>query len=366
MSEGSKDSGEKTEQPSQARIDEYRKKGEVASSKELSSVLTLCASLLTLLLSAVYMIEVLSEFIEWLYGLNMAEAYTEKALKTILTKTMFTAFKCVLPVMISAFCIGILVYVAQIGFLFSPNVLKVDFKKVNPIKGAQKFMSIKPFIEALKGVFKFAVILSITYVVFSGHLKTFAGFLHVDSAQAFLYGKSLLAELSFSILMGLLVVALADFAWVRYSYNKKLKMTKQEVKKEMKEKEGNPEVKQRIRTIQREMAQRRMLDDVRDADVIITNPTHISIAIKYDMEKMLAPEVLGKGADHLAMRMREIAKEHNIPMVENVPLARTIYKTVESGTAVPRTLYKAVAEILAFVYKLKKKRKALSSGPVLR
>jgi flagellar biosynthetic protein FlhB len=133
--------------------------------------------------------------------------------------------------------------------------------------------------------------------------------------------------------------------------------TKQELKQESKEQDGNPEIKQRIRQIQKEMSRKRMIKDVKTADVIITNPTHISIVVKYNSENMVSPMVVGKGADHLAMKIREIAKEHNIPIVENVLLARTLYKTVKVGAPVPRTLYKAVAEVLAFVYKLKKKEK---------
>ena len=136
-------------------------------------------------------------------------------------------------------------------------------------------------------------------------------------------------------------------------------MTKQQVKEEHKEREGSPEIKQKIRAIQRDMATKRMMSDIPQADVVITNPTHISIVVKYDGETMVAPEIIGKGQDHLALRIREIAKENDVPIVENVPLARALYKTVDVGQGVPRSLYKAVAEILAFVYKVKKKKKAL-------
>ena len=155
------------------------------------------------------------------------------------------------------------------------------------------------------------------------------------------------------------MIAIADFGYQKFSYKKKLMMTKEEEKKESKEQDGNPEVKQRIRTIQREMSQNRMMQDVPTADVIITNPTHISIVLKYDSETMISPTIIGKGADNLAMKIREVAKEHDIPIVENVPLARALYKTVKVGEPVPRTLYKAAAEVLAFVYKLKRRKKAL-------
>jgi flagellar biosynthetic protein FlhB len=160
--------------------------------------------------------------------------------------------------------------------------------------------------------------------------------------------------------MALGAVAMLDFAYQKYTYHNKLKQTKQQIKQESKEQDGNPEIKQRIRQIQREMSRKRMIKDVQTADVIITNPTHISIVLKYDSENMVSPMIIGKGQDHLAMKIREIARLHDIPIVENVLLARTLYKTVKVGSPVPRNLYKAVAEVLAFVYKLKKKKKALA------
>lgn len=350
---------EKTEDPSQHRIDEYRKRGEVASSKELTSVLVLGACILTLGLSLVFIYEVFSEYIEWLYTLDIHSAFTEKSLKTVMSKTVVVALKSCAPIFLVSLCVGIGVNVAQIGFLYSPEILEWKPERINPIEGIKKLFSMKSVVEAIKGVFKFVFVLSIVYYSVKDDLDTFGGFLHMDFFNSFIYGKDLLVKLGFSILLGLLVIAIADFAYQKFSYKKKLMMTKEEAKKESKEQDGNPEVKQRIRSIQREMAQKRMIADIPTADVIITNPTHISIILKYDDQTMVSPTVLGKGADHLALKIREIAKEHNIPIVENVPLARALYKTVKSGEPVPRTLYKAVAEVLAFVYKLRRKNKAL-------
>ena len=158
----------------------------------------------------------------------------------------------------------------------------------------------------------------------------------------------------FSLIGGGTIVAAIDFSYQKISYRKKLMMTKEEVKKEHKEREGSPEIKQRIRSIQKELAQKRMMDDIPKADVIITNPTHLSIALKFNRETMIAPTLVAKGADNLAMKIRQVAKEHEIPMVENVPLARGLYKTVKIGRTIPQTFYKAVAEVLAFVYRMKK------------
>jgi flagellar biosynthetic protein FlhB len=354
------DSGqEKTEDPSAHRIDEFRKRGEVASSKELTSVLVLAASLLTLGLSMIYVYEVLSVFIEWLYTLDVATAYTEKSMNTIVHRLITVALKCVGPIFLVTLCVGVFGNVAQVGFLFSPDVLEWKPDRINPLQGVKRLFSMKSVVEAIKGVFKFTFILSIVYYFLKDKMKSFGGFFHLEFFQAFIYGKDFLIKLGFAIVLGLVIIAIADFAYQKMSYKKKLMMTKEEAKKESKQQDGNPEIKQRIRAVQREMSQKRIMSEVPTADVIVTNPTHISVAIKYDPETMISPEVVAKGADVLALKIREIAKENNVPIVENVPLARGLYKTVKEGQGVPRNLYKAVAEVLAFVYKLKRKLKAL-------
>lgn len=354
------DQGEKTEEPSEHRIEESRKKGEVASSKELASVIILAGALSALTLSSIFIFEVMSEYIEWLYGLDVSKIFTQEMGKKVFTRTFTMAAKCIAPVFLTSACLGVLSQVMQVGFLYAPDVIQLKFDRVNPLSGLKRVFSKKAIVEVIKGIFKFSIVLTITYSIISSNLSTFMGFLHTEAPEALDFGKLLAFKLAISILLGLFVVAMGDLAWEKYSYKQKLRMTKQEVKEETKQREGNPEVKQKIRSIQRELATKRMMADVPKADVIITNPTHISIVIRYDGTTMVAPEVIGKGADHVAMRIREIAKEHDIPIVENVPLARALYKTVKVGQGVPRSLYKAVAEILAFVYRLKRKKKAIS------
>jgi flagellar biosynthetic protein FlhB len=356
------DSGEKTEEPTQYRIEEFRKQGQVASSKELTSVLILFAAIITLGFTIVYIYENLSAYIEWLYFQNAQDIYQELKFKKLIEHTAFTAFKSVGPLFLIVFTVGFLANVAQVGWLFSPDVLTLKIERLNPLEGIKKLFSVKSLVTAVKGIFKFSIIMGITYFVMQTQLPKYMGFLHSDFANTFMFGKDMLIQLTLSIVTGLILVAIGDFAWEKYSYKKKLMMTKEQAKKEHKEHEGNPEIKQKIKSIQREISQRRMIAKVPEADVIVTNPTHISIMLKYDTESMVSPQVIGKGADYLAMRIREIAREHNIPIVENIPLARTMYKTVKVGAFVPRNLYKAIAEVLAFVYKLKKKQKAISTG----
>lgn len=354
------DSGQdKTEEPSARRIEDARRKGEVASSRELTNVLVLTASIASLMLSLTFIYEEFSEFISWLYSLNHSVAYTEKSLATITRKTISTAFACAAPVCIVALCTAVIANVAQVGFLFAPEVLELKPERIDPIKGLQKLFSMRSLVEALKAVFKFVFILAIVYFFVKDDLNSYQGYFHVELIEGFMHSRWMIFKLSMAIIIGLFIIAVFDFAYQKLSYRKKMMMTKEEAKKESKEQDGNPEIKQRIRTLQREAAQKRMMQEVPTADVIVTNPTHISIAIKYDKETMISPEVIAKGADMVALRIREIAKENDIPIVENVPLARSMYKTVELGNAIPRNLYKAVAEVLAFVYRLKRKKKAL-------
>jgi flagellar biosynthetic protein FlhB len=350
---------EKTEEPSQHKIEESRKKGDVAASRELNSVLLLTGSLLTLILCSVYIYEVIGEYLEWIYAQDFRVAYTKEKMQDFFSQTAWTLVTCLGPSFGVSICIGVCSQFMQIGFLYSPEILNADFSRIDPLKGFGRIFSKKSLVEAIKGIFKFIVVITITYAVMKDNIGSFLGFLHSEAGDSLMFGRYLVTKLGFSILLGLGIISLGDFAWEKWSYRQKMMMTKQQAKEERKEQDGNPEVKAKVRQIQRQMAQKRMLDDVKKADVIVTNPTHLSVALKYDGEVMVAPAVVAKGADHMALRIREIAKEHDIPIVENIMLARTLYKTVKVGHGVPRTLYKTVAEILAFVFKLKRKKKAL-------
>ncbi|MCE3013806.1 MAG: flagellar biosynthesis protein FlhB [Proteobacteria bacterium] len=357
MAEESDD--EKTEEASEYRLEEMRKKGDVASSRELNSVILLSGTLMATVLCGAFVYEEFTEYLSWLMRLDFQKTYQTKEFAEVISKTAWLALKCVGPVFGASFFLGFASQLAQIGFLYSPESLSLKFDRINPINGFERIFSKKSIAEVIKGVFKFVIVLSITYMIMKDNLNLFSGFMHTEIAGGLVFGKSLIFKLGYSVLLGLAVVAAGDFAWEKWSYRQKTMMTKQQVKEESKEKDGSPEVKQKIRAIQRQMATKRMMDDVKKADVIVTNPTHISVALKYDGESMVAPSLVAKGADHLALRIRELAKENDIPIVENVLLARTLYATVKVGHGVPRTMYKAVAEVLAFVYKLKRKKKAL-------
>lgn len=349
--------GEKTEEPSSHRIDEFRKRGEVASSRELTSVVILTVAFSVVILSLSFLFEEFSNYMNWIFSLDAKTAFTEKSMSTIVYNTSALMLKGIAPVFIAVFCSTLLINVAQVGFLFAPEVLELKLDRIDPLKGFQKLFTVRSLVEAIKAVFKFIIVITITYFFMKDELGTYNGFFQTELLTGFVFGKWVLAKIVFAIMSGLLVVAIGDFVYQKISYKNKLMLTKEEAKREHKEQDGNPEVKQRIKTIQRQMAQKRMMADVAKADVIVTNPTHLAIALKYDPTNMVSPLVLAKGADHIALKIREIAQENGIPVVENVLLARTIFKTVKIGASVPRTLYKAVAEVLAFVYRLKRKKK---------
>lgn len=351
---------EKTEDPTQQRIDDFRKKGDVAFSKELTSVLLLTACFIVLTLSSVFIFETLTNFMSWVYKIDVYSAYTAKSFKTIITHSAFVMLKCLAPLLLTVLSVGIIANLIQVGFLYSPDILTLKFDRLDPVAGMKKLISMKSLVEAFKGILKFVFVSTIIYFFMKDKMSSFQGFFHTDVLTSFSVAKSFISQLSFTIVSSLLIIALGDYAYQKFSYQKKLMMTKEESKREHKESEGAPEIKQKVKAMQREMAQQRMMEDVKTADVIVTNPTHLSVALKYDSLNMIAPAVVAKGADHLALRIRTLAKENNIPIVENVPLARGLYKTVKTGEGVPRGLYKAVAEILAFVYKLKTKQKAVS------
>ena len=361
-SEFEQEVGEKTEEPTQHRIDEFRKRGEVASSKELTGVLVLSVSVLTLMVSTMFIYETIDEFIRWVYSLDAATAFSKKSFRLIVVETSWTIIKCLAPMLIATVVVVFISNIMQIGFLFSPEVLSWKAERINPFMGLKRICSMQSVAEVLKGIFKFLFIILIVWIFLKDNIGYFRGFFHVDFVNTFIVGKAIILKLTFFLIGALFLVAVADLAYQKIRYQNKLRMTKEQAKRDQKEHDGSPEVKQRIRSIQRDMSTRRMMEELKTADVVITNPTHLSVALKYDEKKMVSPKVIAKGADHLAMRIRKVAKEHDIPLVENVPLARAIYETVKLNAPIPRVLYNAVAEVLSFVYKLKRNKKKPSVG----
>lgn len=345
-----------TEEPSAHKLEESRRKGQVAQSRELSGLLALLAAGVATYASAPHIGAQLLEYMRDVFSSDqfsrvsllgrpeVGEAFT-KALKVMVAAA--------LPICLIGFVLGILGSFAQIGAIFSWDPVTPDMSKVNPLSGFKRLFSKKQLVDGLRVIFKTAILVTVIYLIVKSEVLSSPAKLNGDLMSTVASYKDA-AKVMFMALVGILVVfAGIDFAHQKWDYSKNLRMTKQEAKQEHKEREGDPMMKARIRSVQREMARRRMMQAVRKADVIITNPTHIAIAIAYQRDKHAAPKVVAKGADLMAQKIKKIAADAGIPLVENVPLARTLFKTVKIGQYVPRALYQAVAEVLAYVYRLR-------------
>ncbi len=297
------------------------------------------------------------------------EAYMKHSLKamssTALTPhVLFTKsvefgvvlFQVVGPFVLTALLLGVIANVLQTGFLVSTQSLVPDFNRINPLNGAKRFISSRGLMEVTKSVGKLGIIGWIGYsTVSNGYPEILAATRREPQYITSQIGD-MIYRLSLRIALFLLILAAIDFVYQRWSFEKSIRMTKEEVRQDMKQTEGNPQTKARIRTRQRMLAKRRMMSSIPLADVVLTNPTHFAVALKYDGATMVAPVLLAKGADLVAQRIRELAEEHNIPIVENPPLTRALYRQVDIGQEVPGEFYGAVAEVLAFVYNINKKQ----------
>ncbi len=256
------------------------------------------------------------------------------------------------PLFILVMIVGFFSSVFQIGWLFTTQPLTPDFSKIDPVKGLGRMFSMKSVVDLVKSVLKIVLIAYIAYSTVYDHFEEALILVDTSVIDAILYMARIATLIMAKVCSILILIAAIDFLYTRYEMEEKMKMTKQEVKEEFKEMEGDPYIKSQIRRIQQEMARKRMMADVPDADVVVTNPTHFAVAIKYDGLTMDSPIIIAKGADEVAKRIREIATENDVPIIENPPVARLLHK-IDLGATIPEDLFKAVAEILAHVYSLK-------------
>lgn len=348
-----------TEEPSQHRLDELRSRGQVAQSRELTGTVGLLGVMTAMYFLSGNFVKEMSQLMKDIFTKDLIQrvdgsdwsVYVELGGRC--ARLLFVA---VLPVVGSALVLGVLTSIAQVGWLVTTETLSPDFERVNPLNGFMKLFSLKSLTEGLKSLIKVLIIGGAVYLALRSQLFVLPSVVSLGTSQIMEYIGGTSARLFFTVGVFLLGTSAFDYFIQWRRFRKQAMMSKQEAKQEHKEREGDPQVKARIRSIQRERARKRMMKAVPRADVIITNPTHFAIAIVYDPNDGFAPKVIAKGADFLAERIKKIAREHGIPTVENKPLARTLYKHVKVGQMIPRSLYQAVAEILAYVYKLKGKR----------
>jgi flagellar biosynthetic protein FlhB len=345
---------EKTEKATSKKREQARDKGQVAISREVSSSMVLLASLGFFYFAGSWMFWNLAEVITRVFeNVGTLRFNTIDDASIFSTEVLNRLLAILIPFLLPLAVLGFAVNVLQVGLKFSSEAIAPKFSKLNPISGMKRVVSLKSIVELAKSILKLVFIGTISYILVKGDLKSFPLLVHQEVGQILVFIARVSLKISFFVCLAMIILSVLDFLYQRWQHEQDLKMTKQEVKDEQKQTHGDPKVKSRIRSLQLEMARRRMMEAVPEADVVITNPTHFAIALKFNAEEMAAPRVLAKGAGHVAQRIKEIAAEHRIPMVEDKPLAQTLYKMVELGDYIPAELYRAVAEVLAYVYRLK-------------
>lgn len=348
----------KTEEATPKKKDEARKKGQIARSADLPGSLILIFVFMSFIMMGNYF----KTHIMMLFG-NLFEDWllmdvTTGNIMSLFNDVAIEMLLILLPIFAVTVLVGVLGNVVQYGFLLTGDPLKMKLSKLNPINGFKQIFSAKTVVEFLKSVLKLLIVAVLVYMTISKEWNRILVLASLPIQQIFSFTAGLTIKLGIEIGVVLAVLALADFFYQRYEHNKSLRMSKQDIKDEYKKSEGDPIIKSRIRERQRKMAMQRMMQEVPKADVIITNPTHFAIALKYDATKMEAPRIIAKGMDHVALRIREIAKENGVVTMENKPLARALYERAEIGDVIPPDLFQAVAEVLAYVYKMKGRLKS--------
>jgi len=355
MADDNKDQ-EKTEEATPKRREDSRNKGQVAKSRELASVAVLGACLLYFYFGAPTLISRLTGLMK--HQLRQVGQYdlTINNIQSLALGLGYQLFLLLIPLLLVAFFTGLVVNVLQVGFLLSAEPITPKFSKIDPFKGFGRLFSARSFVELIKNILKLIIVGSVAYLTIKGESGQFLPLVQMDVRDTVVYIANVAFKILYTTCLVLVVLAVLDYAYQRWEHNKSLRMTKHEVKEENKQSDGDPLIKSRIRRMQRELARKRMMSAVPKADVVITNPTHLAVAILYDPDKGSAPRVVAKGADLIAEKIKEIARKNGVPIVENKPVARVLYKMVDVEQYIPENLYRAIAEILAHVYSLKQKR----------
>lgn len=348
-------SGEKTEKASPRKKEKAREEGKVAKSVEVTTALMLVGMFSTLKFFGPIAADRLRLIFIKSFKLLNTEELTIPVARRLYSEFLMDGLMVVLPIFAVAVSLALIANVAQVGFKISPKALQPKLSSLNPISGFKRIFSLKTIVELVKSIIKIVIIMTIVYNTIKGYEQLIFNFYDLETFEAYGLAMNLVLDLGIKVGAFFIIVAVLDYGYTRYKYEKDLKMTKQEVKEENKMAEGNPEIKSKIRQKMREVAMRRMMQDLPKADVIITNPTHFAVALSYNELTGKAPVVLAKGKDLVAYRIREKAKQYNIQLIEDKPLARTLYYTVEIGEEIPPELYQAVAKILALVYSIKEK-----------
>lgn len=342
---------EKTEQPTSKRRNDARKDGNVFQSKDIVTVVMLFGVFYMARIMLPFMYETMRDFMRHFFS-AIADDDPFGSSPHIYVDAVVAALKCALPLLLASMALGILAHGIQTRFLVTFKPLRPKFSKLNPIKGIKNLFSLKKVVELVKNLIKITILIVLLYNIVRGDLVPVAQMFYMPTLNAAAYTLTLVFDLVKKVCLAFAVIAFFDFLYQRWDYENNLKMTKQEVKEEYKNTEGDPKVKSKIRSIQRQMALSRMMQSVPEADVVIRNPTHFAVALKYDPDSHGAPVVLALGQDYMALRIIKTASESGVTIVENRPLARGLYASCEPGREIPAEFYGAVAEILVYVYRI--------------
>ncbi len=343
---------DKTEPATPKKREDARKKGQVANSREIPSVLILLSAMMVFYFGGSWMFLQVGEVMKRLFVQAGQIQFSPESAHMLFWFLFKKVTVIIAPLAVVVAFAGTLGNVAQVGFLLTGEPLVPKLSKINPLQGMKRLVSLKSLIELIKAIFKVIIIGGVAYVMLRNEFEEIPALTALSLPEILSFVGQLSLKLGFYTCIVLIVLAGIDLVFQRWQHERDQRMTKQEVKDEFRQQEGDPMVRSRIRSIQREMAMRRMMDQVPEATVVITNPTHLAVALKFTRD-MLAPQVVAKGANKIAEHIKTIAEAHDIPIVEQKPLARALYKDVEIGDYIPGVLYHAVAEILAFVYRLK-------------
>lgn len=348
-------SQEKTEKATPKKRQDTRKKGQVAVSQELSGAVILLMTFSTMLMLGGF-------FKDRMFNM-IRDTFRDRLLMNLSNENVISYFSYLFvqflilmaPIFIICVLMGLIVNYMQVGFLFTGEPLKMQLNKLDPIKGFKNMFSMKALVQFLKSIFKLTIIGVIAYLSLWGERESILQLSHMALEDILSFTAELTVMLGIKVGAALLVLAAFDYMYQKYDFEKNIRMSKQDIKDEYKKSEGDPLIKGKIKERQRRMAMMRMMQEVPKADVVITNPTHFAVAIKYEGNSMEAPKIIAKGQDYVALRIKQIAKDNGVVTMENRPLARALFERTEIGDSIPADLFQAVAEVLAYVYKLKSK-----------
>lgn len=347
--------GDKTEEPTAKKREEAAKKGQVGKSQEVSTAFVLLIGFFVIKALWERIYANIAEYTVYIFG-HLNQTIDVETVLNLFIGMVFVLGQTAFPIMIAVMIVGLAVNIFQGGWHFNSEKLEPKLDNLNPINGFGRLFSKRSLVELVKSLLKIAIIGFFIYNYLKDEIFTMPQFIFYDLTTSLSKISDIIFGLVFQVIGVIMILAFADLAYQKWQTTQDLKMTKQEVKDEFKQVEGDPQIKGKIRQKQRQMAMSRMMQEVPKADVIVTNPTHFAVALKYE-KGMMAPKVVAKGADFVAQKIKSVGRENDVPLVENRPLARALYASAEVGDFVPRELYQSVAEVLAYVYRLKHRRR---------